>query len=181
MGKQAVFNMVAGVAIVAAPVAHIMSRYYCAVPPVSSPLPVRMRRALRESLATGSGGEFRATTWSVERDAAASLCPFLSLTVPLRPPRAAQSLNPRSPHVERRQARGKPERMAQQVPRPVAGIARPQELRCVRVMLSLLFSRARLVSQSLPQCAAATADPYAQECQTMCPLLNTNKLQNMCP
>ena len=47
---------------------------------------------------------------------------------PSAPPRAAPSLNPRSQHVERRQARGKPERMVRQVPRPVAGIARPQEL-----------------------------------------------------
>jgi hypothetical protein len=147
MGKQAVFNMVAGAAIVAAPVAHIMSRYYCAVPPVSSPscadaacfsgcATAGANWSARETLATGSGGEFMAPALECGALCCRQSLTFSLPTRPCAPSRAAQSLNPRSQHVERRQACGKPERMVRQVPRLVAGIARPQELRCVRVVLS---------------------------------------------
>ena len=37
MGKQATFNMIAGAAIVAAPMAHMMSRYYCTIRPSFPP------------------------------------------------------------------------------------------------------------------------------------------------
>ena len=153
-------------------------------PPVSSPLPllpVLMRRAFRESLATGSGAKFRAQFLACGAPCCRQSLTFSLPTRPAAPPVRRAIPQPTQP------TRGKTASSWQTRANGSASTKACRRHRAtsrtkMRARRALLIVQsALLVVQSLPQCAAATADPYAQKCQNMCPLLNTNKLKKNVP
>ena len=128
MGKQATFNMIAGAAIVIAPMAHMMSRYYCTTRPFFSP-----SRSQPSSCCATAARWRKLHRWQRRR----TQSPCAGVCIGRR---AAAGSSPSDPlscpsqHVERRQAHVLPQRIFRQVPGLVGGLACP-ELRHVPVLL----------------------------------------------